>query len=637
VLGDFNVFESLAQFWNPENSPTSQSASFSPSRAAASIINSDLVRDIQGFRIGKVWHRVISLKALPEVTYPGLGARLEELPIGTTLHMSVEVPDQKKEISSLQTQRRVAYSLVAGKRSGVSDLESQAKFHDLEQLLDQMLTEGEKVLRLSLQIVVRDIDRHALDDKAAEALSLVREIAGAEAMIEDIASLDVFSALSLPNARCKERQHRIKSSNVADLLPLVGTWQGHGPNRESVSLRNRRGCLVNVNPFDAGLTNANMLISGGSGAGKSYLTSVLMMQLLAKSQTPPKVIFVDVGGSYDRLCRLMGGYSVEFSLTNDAPRINPFELPDDQTRPDAPKVRFLIGLVELMTKEPGEIGLPRLEKTVLEQCILALYQATDTPTLGDLCQAMKQHPHSGVNSRGLVLESWCGDSAYGALLDGPSSVDLSGSPIAFDLKGLDGHPELQAVMLQIITDLIWRQVQANRSEKKIVVFDECWKLLKDASGQILIEESFRTFRKYQASAIAISQDIADFASSPIAAALISNCSLKWLLKQGQVDEERLAKVLNLNPNELALVRSLEQKRGYFAEAFLMAGEHHSVVSIESTPLEHWLATTHAPDLTLIEQEKQRNEGMSELELIARLSRDHPRGAVNHVTTREASS
>lgn len=190
---------------------------------------------------------------------------------------------------------------------------------------------------------------------------------------------------------------------------------------------------------------------------------------------------------------------------------------------------------------------------------------------------------------------------------------------------LDTVPELQAVVLYIITDFVWREVQKDRSRMKFLVFDECWKLLEDASGAAFIGEVFRTFRKYYASAIAISQNIDDFAKSKIATAILSNSSIKWILRQKGADKDRLKDVLSLNPNEVALISSLGQERGSYSEAFLMVEDRRTVVSIETTPLEYWLATTDPRDLAMLEQRKKDNPTLVQTELLAKVAAEFPKG------------
>ena len=108
----------------------------------------------------------------------------------------------------------------------------------------------------------------------------------------------------------------------------------------------------------------------------------------------------------------------------------------------------------------------------------------------------------------------------------------------------------------MITDLIWREVQRDRTSAKIVVFDECWRLLESEAGSRFIGEVFRTFRKYRASAIAISQTLDDFSKSKVSSAILPNASVKWLLKQTDANIEAIKSTLILNDREAKLLRAL---------------------------------------------------------------------------------
>lgn len=128
-----------------------------------------------------------------------------------------------------------------------------------------------------------------------------------------------------------------------------------------------------------------------------------------------------------------------------------------------------------------------------------------------------------------------------------------------------------------------------------------------------------------ASVIAISQNMDDFAKSKIASAILPNSSIKWVLKQKGSDFERLKDILNLNPNEIQLIQSLSQERGVYSEAFLMAEDNKSVVLIESSPLEYWLATTDGRDLGKIQDYKLKYPDLDELSLLKKLALDYPIG------------
>lgn len=305
--------------------------------------------------------------------------------------------------------------------------------------------------------------------------------------------------------------------------------------------------------------------------------------------------------------------------------LNPFDLAVGETTPSNQKIKFLLSLVEIMTKEDNELRLGKLERAEIENAIQEVYKSFKNPVLSNLRELLLKHPDTSVNRYGRILSTWCGETPYGKYVDRPTTISLSKSLVCFDLKGLEAMPDLQAAFLFIITDFVWREVQADRSVKKYLIFDECWKLLENESGSTFIAEVFRTFRKYMASAIAISQNIDDFAKSRVANAILPNAPIKWILKQKGADQERLKTVLNLNNNEVAQIASLHQDRGRYSEAFLMAEDQKSVVVIESLPMEYWLATTDARDIGKIESEKVLNPNLSNFEIIKTLSIKYPRG------------
>jgi type IV secretory pathway VirB4 component len=231
-----------------------------------------------------------------------------------------------------------------------------------------------------------------------------------------------------------------------------------------------------------------------------------------------------------------------------------------------------------------------------------------------------------IKRLGRILGLWCGDAPFGKFVDRPSTVKLDRDVVCFDLKGLHSHPDLQSVCLFIITDLIWREVQRDRTRIKFTIFDECWKILQDESAAQFVGEVYRTYRKYRASAIAISQAMDDFAKSKVAAAILPNSSVKWLLKQKITDHESFKTALQLNPREMELISKLESQKGQFSEAFLMAEDNRQVVRIGSTPLEYWLFTSDPPDLELMNTVKAADPSLSDLEVLRACAATHPQGA-----------
>ena len=431
---------------------------YDPEDVRSSLLFTDVGIYEKGFSLGGIHHRVVSLKLLPDNTFASMATVLNTLPFDSKLFLTVFVPDQQRELSSLQTQRRIAFSMARGKRNGVSDIESEAKFQDLEGLIEQMVAQGEKVFHVSLNVVLRGSDQCELDDQVSKTLMTLRELGGAEGMEESLASLDIFAELAIPNARAMERQKKVKTSNLCDLLPLYGGWSGH--TRPSILLRSRMGGLVRFDPFDKGLSNYNQIVSGGSGSGKSFLTNILLLHMLKEN---PRIFVVDIGGSYKKLTDNLSGQYIPLSLEGGY-SLNPFDIGAD-TVPSSQKIKFLLGLVELMTKEDDETHLPRLERAEIEEAIQRTYDTVQSPRLSDLRERLLSHPSAEIKRYGKILTPWCADTPFGKFVDRETTIALEKSIVSFDLKGLEMYPDLQAVVLFIITDFVWRKCNATEPQK----------------------------------------------------------------------------------------------------------------------------------------------------------------------------
>lgn len=617
---DSDTFSLLYNQWNPDRPAPSLLTSSHDVRDQ--MILTDAVIGIDHFLLGRMHHKVISLKLLPEVTFASMAEALSALPFDSRLYVTAEVLDQQKEMSSLQTQRRLAYSSAAGKK-GVADLESQAKLRDIESLLEEMIQGSERVFRFSLNVCLRSVALEDLESQVAETLTLIRSLSGAEGMLETYGSFDIFCDFAMPRARIKERAIKVNTSVLADFLPVFGEWEGH--EVPQILLRQRSGGIFGFDPFSRELTNNNQIVSGGSGAGKSFLVGLLLAQIL---KARPRIFILDVGSSYRRLVENLNGQYIELGVGNHL-SINPLSkagIREGDSEALDYKTKFIVSIVEIMTKEGGRSNLGRLERAEVEKCVQRILAAPEEKTLSDLKNELLEHPEKEIQRIGRILSLWCGNAPYGKFVDRPTSVRLESEIICFDLKGLESHPDLQSVCLFLMTDLIWREVQKDRTQMKVTVFDECWKLLESPEGADFIGGVFRTYRKYRASAVAISQTIDDFAKSSVAPAIMANSSVKWLLRQKGAEPDSLKRALQLNDREMELINGLHSEKGKYSDAFLMAEDRRQLVRIESTPLEYWLVTTDPKDLSLMKEESARNPSLTGLDLLKHLAVKAPLGA-----------
>jgi conjugal transfer ATP-binding protein TraC len=177
----------------------------------------------------------------------------------------------------------------------------------------------------------------------------------------------------------------------------------------------------------------------------------------------------------------------------------------------------------------------------------------------------------------------------------------------------------------ILSGIIWNLVMKDRAAKKVVVFDEVWRLLESPPSARLVAELYRTSRKYRASILTISQAVEDFTSSPIATALTNNSATVYLLKHRR-GHELVAQQFHLNVREEEIFRGLEMRRGEYTEALVLHGDHHFLARIVLTPLEYWIATSHPADLELEAELGRAQPHLSRLDRLRLLAARFPRGA-----------
>lgn len=600
------------------------------------LIFGDLILGFDQFTLDSHYHRIITLKTLPEVTVTGQLASFLRLPFHYDLILSLEVPTQAKEMSKLQQRRNMAHSMASTQAGRASDLESESKLSSTEGLIRELLNSGQRIYAAQMSIVLREEatpqGAKLLSRKVREVLSRFRALQGAEGLEETVGAWKVIKG-NLPAAPlCLERARKMKTNNLADFLPVYGPREGD--RDPAVIFRNRLNGLVSFNSFDPGLPNFNTLVTGSSGAGKSFLNNCILLQELARNQ---KVFVIDIGGSYKKLTEALGGQYLEINLS-DQYRLNPFDTPDPTLEPSNQKIKSLLACIESMVSEDEKSKLPKLDRVLLEKEIIELYakkrKLGEVPTLSDLMNELSRSKEPSLQAISKMLYMWTGERPYGRLLDGAGQLKSNAAICTFDLKGLSSYPDLQAVMILILTDFILSQVEGDRTFKKRIILDEAWELLKSNAAASFMEYCARTLRKTGSGITFITQGVEEIVASPIGPAILNNTATKFVMLQ-RGDSKVLANALKLNSQELNLIASLQQRKGEFSEGFMIEGDHRQVVRIYPSPFEYWLSTSDASDNKHLDELKA--SGLTLVEAIEKAAIQYPRGiAVGTVSQPEVA-
>lgn len=586
----------------PSRSSTLPFADEQTAREQLSFAN--LREDVDTFELDGRRMRVVTLRDLPTMTDPALLEGLTvTLPFPCRVQLALEICDDQKALDQLKRKRDQANAHAQlGKRR---NQEAEAAAADLEQLIDKNIDASIRMVRIALSVVLsvdsRSPDADAqLEHQTAEVLRALAGLHGAQGMVETYAQLDSFLATLPANAHHRMRSHTCTSINAAHLLLAWQSWPGHPA--PPILVENGRKYLLGLDPFADELDNPNAFMAGASGSGKSVTTNYVLMHLFAAGV---KGLIIDVGGSYRKLLSLYGGAYFTFDEAADA-ALNLFYDPADALLPDGRldplRRRFMLAVLETLLVDHERPKLGHEEIAVLDTALSCLYQDhAEAPILSDLLAFLRAASWPEAEDYEIArrlarrLQRWT-RGVHARLLDRPSTVKLTTDFAGFDLKGLS-H-EVRAPVVLILSAIIWNLVMRDPGEKKIVVFDEVWTLLGNPAAAELLEELYRTSRKYRCAILSISQSVDDFTGSSIAQALVNNSATTYLLRH-RAGHEIIADTFHLNNRERYVFKALEMRRGEFSELLVIAGRHHFLARVVLTPFEYWIATTHPADQALL--------------------------------------
>lgn len=644
-LSKAEVLESIYRFMNPkraksESAPTIKArdeadmektvldgsewlAAQSPREQ---LVFGDLLLGYEQFTLDGYYHRVVTLKTLPEVTFAGQLAGFLRMPFHFDLILSLDVPHQASEMAKLNQKRKMAHSMAVTHGGRASDLESESKLSSTEELIRELLNTGQRIYAAQMSIVLKAPatveGAKKLNREVREVLSRFRALQGAEGLEESVGAWKIVKG-NLPAAPISlERARKMKTNNLADFLPVYGPREGDAD--PVVIFRNRLGGLVSYNSFDPGLPNYSSLVTGSSGAGKSFLNNCILLQEFARGM---RVFIIDIGGSYKKLTEALGGQYLEVNLS-DQYRLNPFDIPNPREEPSNQKIKSLLAVIESMVSEDEKAKLPKLDRALLERALIELYKSRrgkgEVPTLSDLARYLSAFEEESMKAISKMLYLWTGERPYGRLLDGPGSLRTDASICTFDLKGLSNYPDLQSVMILILTDFILTQISHEKELRARIIIDEAWELLKSQAAANFMEFSVRTLRKMGCGSgiTFITQGVEEIVASPIGPAILNNTATKFIMLQ-RGDSEVLCDTLKLNTQELALIHSLGQRKGEYSEGFMIEGDHRQVVRIYPSPLEYWLSTSDAQDNLYVDA--LRKEGLPLMEALEKAAEIYPKG------------
>ena len=284
------------------------------------------------------------------------------------------------------------------------------------------------------------------------------------------------------------------------------------------------------------LVNGNAMVVATSGGGKSMFVKLEILMLYLRF-TKARFYVVDPENEYAPLVQELGGEVVNISV-DSATHFNPLDFRYDKATkipPHVAKAEFVLSLCEqIMGKEHILAGDKSLIDDALENIYKPLMESHYTapcPTIKDLWMALNNQRDKRSKEIALALRIFATGSMQAFAQ--PTNVDMSNRLICFNIQSLGEQlkPVAMLSMLEYINTAVMSNERNDPKAATWVYFDEIYLLLRDSLSANFLYTSWKRFRKYNAYATGITQNVQDCLTNDTAYAMLANSEFVVMLRQ----------------------------------------------------------------------------------------------------------
>ncbi len=355
-------------------------------------------------------------------------------------------------------------------------------------------------------------------------------------------------------------------------------------------LNQQNGSLIVFDRFS--LENANEVVFGKSGSGKSFL---IKLESMRQFMFGTEIIIVDPEGEYENITKTFGGEYVSFTPSSPI-KINPFDLSGMYVEGENElglKILSLHGLLRIVLGD-----LDATHDAILDRALVETYrqkgittdpatQKKEPPLMEDLYKVLLGMEDANASELALRLEKFIKGSLSG-LFNQQSNFDIRNPFTAFSVKALED--ELRPIAMHIVLDFVWTKVRKSL-KKRLLILDEAWYLMKYEDSASFVYGIAKRARKYYLALTTATQDVGDFLSTDYGKAILSNSSIQILLKQSPTEIDTVSQIFYLSQGEKELLLSVGVGEGLF-----FAGLSHVAVKVVAAPYEKELATSNPKEV-----------------------------------------
>ena len=439
---------------------------------------------------------------------------------------------------------------------------------------------------------------------------------------QDLAFQSVLPLNQLHKSLYELSKRNALTTGAASCYPYV-SFEMSDDNGILLGVNKYNNSLIIVDIFNSRIyKNANMVLLGTSGAGKTFTMQLMALRLREKNiQT--FILAPLKGHEFRRACHNIGGEFIQISPASKN-CINIMEIrKNDKTAEDvidgeraerselSAKIQrlhiFFSLLIPDMTHEERQLLDEALIQTYAGKGIThqneSLYDETGSykamPVLGDLYDFLKKNTETRRMAN--ILNRLVHGSA--STFNQQTNVRLDNKYIVLDISELTG--DLLTVGMFLALDYVWDKAKEDRTQEKAIFIDEVWQLIGASSNRLAAEfvlEIFKIIRGYGGAAICATQDINDFLSlddGKYGKGIINNSKTKIVLNLEDEEAQRVQHILNLSDTEIMNITHFARGNG-----LILTNNNTVTVEFKASGLETEMITTDREQLREMIRRKQ---------------------------------
>ena len=549
------------------------------------------------FRLGEKYCTILTIISYPKFIEHGYLANITNIPGVKVVikHIPIDFALMRKmidkEIADLKERFQKEHDHTLQERI-------RQDYESLETFIQQLAASSAKIFDFQMHVMLSGDTEDELENRKLEMKTYMTglNMRGIPLMFEQE---KVLKSL-LPPCPPQDIEDRIgtpiPSNTIAAMYPFVFD-SIKDPGLSTLLGVDFSGGVVLFNQFlyqikkENNRNNANMLILGASGSGKSTAAKLMLRNHFRNEY---KIIAIDPEGELEEMCKNFNGDFIDLGKGGQLGMINPLEVIVDEDEEDLAKglsysvlTRALSTLKAFMTYLYPDIEADVL--TLFSDVAQDTYKrfnidfntdfrrftSADYPTFDDIYAtirgrilSMPEHTRERDVMERLELRVRPITKERRYYFNGHTTIEPESNFVVFNIRELmNSDSQIRNALFFNILKYAW-SLCLDKNINTVLSVDEAHVLLgsQNELGAEFLAQIQRRSRKYNTGTIIITQQPTDFAADKIimhGKAIFDNASYYLAMGLKKQAVEDLSKLIDLNENEIETIKRFSQGQGLF--------------------------------------------------------------------------